>query len=709
MQLLLPGHTENVNAIKFLPLSSSQGSVLLSGSVDKTIRAWRTSSQASTGFEAFAVLDGHSSTINCLAVIPRIEIFVSGSADATVKVWKINKSYQIVLIQTIQTNPRFFPLALALSTIGLAKDLILAVAGTKSFIQIFVAQYGENFDYQATLTGHEGWIRSLDFIREKKEGRDDILLASASQDKYIRLWRIRHSDENSLLAELCLTVSDSFGKPLSNKAHWLKTPQSSYSLTFEALLLGHEDWIYHVSWHTDGNKHRLLSASADSSLAIWEVDKESGIWVCTIRLGEINEQKGATTATGSTTGGFWIGLWSSCGDNVVSLGRTGSWRLWNYDRDRNHWDQKVGVNGHTKSLTGVSWTKDGTYLLSTGLDQTTRLHAEWTQGNKGTWHEFARPQIHGYNLNCLSSIEHHRFISGADEKLLRVFDEPHTTANLLSSLCGIHVATSHNLPDAAHIPVLGLSNKVIEAVPEASQQAAEAANDKDTEFSGSNVLPRKLNQKHPPLEDDLARHTLWPESEKLYGHGHEISAVACSHDGELVVSACRASSVDYAVVRVHATKDWHEVKPPLMAHSLTVTSLRFSKDDKYLLSAGRDRQWVVFERDEIQQAKYKIKYSNQKGHSRMILGASWAPLEAGRVFATAGRDKCVKIWKIQTETVDCITIITLSNPCTSVDILSWCINDNVVVAIGADSGEISIHMLETSTLVVQQFCTLDDS
>ncbi len=75
-----------------------------------------------------------------------------------------------------------------------------------------------------------------------------------------------------------------------------------------------------------------------------------------------------------------------------------------------------------------------------------------------------------------------------------------------------------------------------------------------------------------------------PETEKLYGHGYEISILTASHDGSIIATACKASSIDHAVIRLFETKTWHEIKPPLTAHSLTVTRLRFSADDKYLLS-----------------------------------------------------------------------------------------------------------------------------
>ena len=700
----MPGHTDLVNAIKFFRNSSRYPQIVLSGSVDKTVRIWRL---CKPDPEIAAVLEGHTSSINCLAVLPRSNIVASGSADATIKIWRLDvesSNLETELLQTIQISPKFIPLTLALHGVGNNGDVLLAVAGTKSTVQVYVCSESRPFEMQATLTGHEGWIRSVSISKETTSLESDLLLASASQDKYIRLWRI--SGHESRVPSEGNDLIETFEESLSNKRHKLRGSHANYLLTFEALLLGHEDWIYTASWYLDDSKIQLLSTSADNSVAIWEPEVSSGIWLCTTRLGEISAQKGSTTATGST-GGFWMGFWSANGDSIVSLGRTGSWRMWNYDRGLNRWVQGIGISGHTKPVSSISWSGDGTYLLSTGLDQTTRLHAEWRRGTRASWHEMARPQIHGYDLNCIDSISQNQFISGADEKLLRVFDESRNTAELLRDLCKVQITNEQDLPDVAGIPVLGLSNKTIEtAEPEASVVGSEVENHPDsTEEPISNGHQSVQN---PPLEDQLARHTLWPEREKLYGHGYEISAVAASHDGTIVATGCKASSLDHAVIRLYTTKDWREVRPPLTAHSLTITTLAFSKDDRSLLSAGRDRQWALFERNVSHAESYSLRHSNSKGHSRMILDACWAPPESGRVFATAGRDKTVKLWSINGQGVECKTILTASSSVTAVDIAPRLMEGNVLVASGLESGEVCIYAVDLTTWMTRSISVLRD-
>ncbi|KAI2470325.1 WD40 repeat-like protein [Annulohypoxylon bovei var. microspora] len=729
---LLSGHKDVVKAVRFLPeLEGESTTYLLTGSDDQCLKVWALSADSDDagGASCIQTVHAHTAPVNCIATLhgrtspgSALRIFATGGADASIKIWVLEGN-EIRLLQTLKTAPKFFPLSIALSTLSQdGEGLVLAVAGTRDIVQVFVASSSTSpeFQLQATLSGHEGWIRSLDFTWESNSPESDLILASASQDKYVRLWRFHQGKE--LPAATVNGADPSMGAFLpgrspSNKAHRLNASEKDFSITFEALLLGHDDWIYSAKWYSDPStgKRQLLSTSADNTLAIWEADPSSGIWVTTVRLGEISREKGATTATGST-GGFWTGLWSPDGSSVACLGRTGCWRLWDHSAAQDQWMPRIGISGHTRSVTGIAWSKNGDFLLSTSADQTTRLHASWAKGGgAGTWHEMARPQIHGYDLNCIDSLGDSRFVSGADEKLMRVFEEPKAVARLLHRLCDVAGGDVEAMPDAANMPVLGLSNKAIEAVDddlEVRVPAAAETLDRDALDPGTTVRRSALEMEHPPLEDSLSRHTLWPEIEKLYGHGYEISCLAVSHDGTLVASACKASSVNHAVIRLFETERWTEVKPPLTAHSLTTTRLRFYPDDRYLLSVGRDRQWAVFERDNKNKQSYKLLQSNPKGHSRMILDAAWAPSTSSLVFATAGRDKQVKIWRQSLadsgdSAMTCTTTIPETHPVTAIDFLHRDTeNGTFLLAVGTEIGKISIYSIDAISFNVSSTLNL---
>lgn len=705
---LLVGHTDKVSAVRFHTCPTTGTRLLITGSVDRTVRVWRSSTADSRQFVLAQTLEGHTGSVNAVAVADGTDIIVSGAADGSMKVWRLTRGDSdratAELVKTIVLKPRFFPLSLSLSRVQSdAKDkpVVIAVAGTTNVVQLYVAEnaIGDlDFRLCATLSGHEAWVRSL-AVTEDKQG--DLLLASASQDKYTRLWRLQRGEATQKPVDDTDPMLGGLEPTLSNKAHEFEAAGSKYSVTFEALLFGNEDWIYTASWNPHPDRQQLLTASADNTLTIWEQDSASGVWVSMERMGEISVQKGSTTATGST-GGFWIGLWSPDGRKVVSLGRTGSWRSWKYDEGADIWVQGLGITGHVRSVNGVQWEPSGGYLLSTSADQTTRLHAQWRREESKSWHEFSRPQIHGYDLNCVDTLGPARFVTGADEKLLRVFNEPKQIAGLLGKLSGFQQHPEEVLPDTAQIPVLGLSNQAL------GDEIPLDQGENDAQFGDAKAHKEELaSAQEPPLEDQLARYTLWPEHEKLYGHGYEISAVATSHDHTLIATACKATSIDHAVIRLYDTSDWHEIRPPLTAHSLTITSLAFSGDDRYLLSVGRDRQWAIFKRSDEERSAFTLLTSNPKGHSRMILDASWAPVTEKPVFATAGRDKSVKIWRLEEGQFACQSTISLPSSVTAISFFPAVQTDSFLLAVGEDSGRLSVHRVICSSLEAKHPVTLD--
>jgi elongator complex protein 2 len=309
----------------------------------------------------------------------------------------------------------------------------------------------------------------------------------------------------------------------------------------------------------------------------------------------------------------------------------------------------------------------------------------------------SRPQIHGYDLNCVDTLGNNAFVSGADEKLMRVFTAPKAVARLVARLTGREADEEalEALPaEAADIPVLGLSNKAV--VEDGQDDGSTGGPEADKKASKALSL-LDGHPDRPPLEDLLSRATLWPETEKLYGHGYELSCLAASHDGRLIASACRASSVNHAVVRLFETERWTEVRPPLAAHALTCTRVRFAADDALLLSVGRDRQWVLWERKKGgEEGGYEMLQAEAKGHARMILDGAWAPVVEGRrVFATAGRDKLVKVWVRRGEGKFVLgKAVAFEGPVTAVDFLGLVGGDgSVLLAVGTEGGKIEVVRL----------------
>jgi elongator complex protein 2 len=176
-----------VNVIRWIPGRTKGDEAIVSGGVDKSVRIWKESdgevnphSMELIKFALSQILTDHTGSVNCIAVLP--EIIATGAADGTVNIYTLSTN-QYSLLQTLQI-PHFYPLSLSLHSTE--NGIILAVGGSSAHIHLYISPHDITFSPAAILKGHEDWIRDLTFT----SSNGDILLASASQDRYVRLWRI---------------------------------------------------------------------------------------------------------------------------------------------------------------------------------------------------------------------------------------------------------------------------------------------------------------------------------------------------------------------------------------------------------------------------------------------------------------------------------------------------------------------------------------
>jgi elongator complex protein 2 len=100
----------------------------------------------------------------------------------------------------------------------------------------------------------------------------------------------------------------------------------------------------------------------------------------------------------------------------------------------------------------------------------------------------------------------------------------------------------------------------------------------------------------PSGEDYLVKHTLWPEINKMYGHGFEIQSIATTRQGDLIVSSCFSQTTKHSNILIWDPSTY-QIKQELEGHEFTVLQLQFSTCDKWLISVSRDRCIGVWERD----------------------------------------------------------------------------------------------------------------
>ncbi|WFD31601.1 Elongator subunit elp2 [Malassezia sp. CBS 17886] len=216
-------------------------------------------------------------------------------------------------------------------------------------------------------------------------------------------------------------------------------------------------------------------------------------------------------------------------------------------------------------------------------------------------------------------------------------------------------------PLATLVPPLGLSNRASEAGAGASDAESGATTHSPEHALQSEDATRPTpnssrapppSEPHPsarslPVPEELQSLTLWPELEKLYGHGYELLSVDADPPSGLVASTCRATTREHAVVRLFDSHDrWRPVHSALDAHALSVTRVRFSADGSHVLTVSRDRSWHVYRRADGGEF---VPVAGERAHARIIWDGAWAIEPGIPIFATASRDKTVKVWRLHAD------------------------------------------------------------
>lgn len=223
------------------------------------------------------------------------------------------------------------------------------------------------FLHACELKGHTDWIRSLDFSLPicVDNGEKRLFLVSSSQDKSIRIWKmaLHVSTDNS---EVSYRKEDILASYIEGPV--LLAGSSSFQVSLESLLVGHEDWVYSVEWqpppHSLDDEYQqpmsILSASMDKTMMIWRPERTTGIWVNTVTVGELSH----------TALGFYGGHWAPDGKAILAHGYGGSLHLWrNTGVDYENWQPQKVPSGHFASVSDIAWSKSGEYLLSVSHDQ----------------------------------------------------------------------------------------------------------------------------------------------------------------------------------------------------------------------------------------------------------------------------------------------------------------------------------------------------
>jgi WD40 repeat protein len=326
------GHNDAVRSLSFSP----DGQMLASGSADNTVRIWTVDGLL------VKIIRGHTSVVTSVSFSPSGEVLASASFDKTVRLWSQKRDLFKALIAHIEgvRSVSFSPNGEMFASAGADKTVKLWKQDGTLSKTIKGCQKEER-----NCQGHTAEILQVSF------SPSGDMLASASADKTVKLWKLDGSLIQTLKGHTNLVRSVSFspdGKRLAtagdDKTIKIWTSDGRLLRTLE----GHKDKIQSVKFSPSARV--LASASRDKTVKLWSFEGEllrtlqDKDWVVDLSF----SPDGKTIATG----GF---------DRTV--------KLWNVDDGR----LLKTLEGHSDWVNGVSFSPDGQLIASASQDKTVKL------------------------------------------------------------------------------------------------------------------------------------------------------------------------------------------------------------------------------------------------------------------------------------------------------------------------------------------------
>jgi WD40 repeat protein len=542
--------------------------------------------RALTALNERMVLSGHESTVHSVAVTSDNTRAVTGSADATARVWNLKTG---VLERVLEGGHKDL-----VSSVAVTTSTGLAVTGSWDGIaRVFDLKTGAKL---RELTGHTSDINGV------AVSPDGNRVVTTSQDQTARIWDINTG------AELFqLRGHTGFVQSVAVTKDGVVTGSSDTTVRIWDLntgsevkvLKGHLGTVHSVAVTPDGN--RLLTGSWDNTARLWDLKTGNVIRVLSGHAGPIyavatDGARGVTASQDGTTR-----VWDLKTGTEVA-------RLRGHQARVSKQVSPTGAEASSGPVRSVAMTSDGKLLITGGEDRTTRV---W---DLSRWGVLKAHKGRVTSVAIAPSGSH--FVTGSDDKTAQVWD--------LRTGIGVTTLEGHQAP----------INSVVVTPDGTRVVTGSGASRRDQLPSG--VLPgpggRGFARDYTARLWDLKTGTKLKE---FQGHNGAINSVAVTPDGKLLVTGS-----DDKTVRVWDMATGEKVT--VVQGLGEVDSVLMTADGTRVITAASDGKVRLWD------AKSGAMLSEFKAHETDVRAVALIP--GRDRIVTGGGDGTAFVWDLSTRT-----------------------------------------------------------
>ncbi|MCW5314607.1 hypothetical protein GTQ43_12520 [Nostoc sp. KVJ3] len=498
----------------------------------------------------------------------------------------------------------------------------------------------------ATFKGHQAAVKAVDF------SSDGQVLASASEDGTIKLWK----RDGTLLNTFKGHTASIWGVAFSPDGQFLAS--ASFDRTVKlwkrdgTLLKTFQDYkvgFWGITFSPDSQI--VAAASLDKTVKLWK--RDSSGW---------QNAKPLQSLQGHT--GWVIGVaFSPDGQTIASASEDATVKLWQRDRTGESYHLDKTLKGNSAGIWGVAFSPDGQTIASASLDKTIKL---WNID--GT--ELRTLKGHSASVWGVTFSPDGSFIASAGaENVVRLWQSENPFQKSIvahkAGIWSIAIAfDSSAIATASHentAKIWSRQGKLLKTFTESGGAIFDVSFSENGNLIALGTYDDRIKLKQQdgtlvatykdPLGKLLAAilspdgqtiamanvdkiAQIWkrdrPAPQILKGHQAEVWHVAFSPDGRFVGSVSGDSTAKLWTLDGKLFKT-------LVGHSATVWRIAFSSDRKVVATGSGDntvKLWTV---------EGKL-LKTLKGHTAAIWGVAFSP--DGKIVASGSVDATVKLWKL---------------------------------------------------------------